>query len=283
MTTELTLTQDLNLSQIGATFAKSGYFKDASDATKAIVKIMAGQELGIPPVASMQGIHIIQGAPSMGAGLMAAQVKRSGKYNYRIRELTDDKATIEFFEGKESVGTSIFTAADAKKAGTQNMSKYARNMLFARAMSNGVRWYCPDIFAGPVYTPEELGTPVNGDGEPLVVQAEVETVEAPAEVQPEPPERPLGDNGGRPIEPPADKPKLTALQIRFFKRCGELKQEIGPPMYYRCLKEFDFAHCNDVEPDDSDTMRAVIESLESEAAVASDVESAELANAIDPQ
>jgi hypothetical protein len=29
-------------------------------------------------------------------------------------------------------------------------------MLFARAISNGVKWYTPDVFAGPVYVPEEM-------------------------------------------------------------------------------------------------------------------------------
>jgi hypothetical protein len=29
-------------------------------------------------------------------------------------------------------------------------------MLFARAISNGVKWFCPDVFAGPVYVPEEM-------------------------------------------------------------------------------------------------------------------------------
>jgi hypothetical protein len=29
-------------------------------------------------------------------------------------------------------------------------------MLFARAISNGVKWYCPDVFCGPVYVPEEM-------------------------------------------------------------------------------------------------------------------------------
>jgi hypothetical protein len=40
-------------------------------------------------------------------------------------------------------------------------------MLFARAMSNGARWHCPDIFGGPIYTPEELGVEVDGEGEPV--------------------------------------------------------------------------------------------------------------------
>ena len=42
---------------------------------------------------------------------------------------------------------------------------FARNMLFARAMSNGARWFTPDVFGGPVYTPDELGAEVNEQGE----------------------------------------------------------------------------------------------------------------------
>jgi hypothetical protein len=30
-------------------------------------------------------------------------------------------------------------------------------MLYARALSNGAKWYCPDVFGGPIYTPDELG------------------------------------------------------------------------------------------------------------------------------
>ena len=57
--------------------------------------------------------------------------------------------------GKVFAESGMF--ADAKAAQTKNMDKYPQNMLFARAMSNGVKWYTPDIFAGPVYTPEEMG------------------------------------------------------------------------------------------------------------------------------
>ncbi len=54
--------------QIGKVFAESGMFVDAKAAAQAIVKIQAGQEIGIPPFAAMSGIHIIQGKPTMGAG-----------------------------------------------------------------------------------------------------------------------------------------------------------------------------------------------------------------------
>ena len=141
---------------IGKAFAESGMFPDVKTAAQAVVKISAGQEIGIPPFAAMSGIHIIQGKPTIGAGVMASCVKGSGKYDYRVAESTEQVCSIDFFQGKEKIGNSTFTIADAKKAGTKNLDKFPKNMLFARAMSNGVKWFTPDVFAGPVYTPEEF-------------------------------------------------------------------------------------------------------------------------------
>jgi hypothetical protein len=141
---------------IGKAFAESGMFPDIKSAAQAIVKIQAGAELGIAPFAAMSGIHIISGKPTIGAGVMAAMVKASGKYDYRIVEQTEKKCSIDYYQGSEMIGNSTFTIEDAKKAGTKNTDKFPRNMLFARAMSNGVKWYTPDVFAGPVYVPEEM-------------------------------------------------------------------------------------------------------------------------------
>lgn len=162
-----------DLGRLANMLANSGYFKDASDAAQCGVKILAGLEMGFGAFASMSGVHIIQGRPAIGANLMAAKVKASGKYDFRVRRLDDDAAEIEFFQGSESLGVSAFTREDAKRAGTQNMSKFPRNMLFARAMSNGVKFHCPDVFLGAtVYTPEELGASVNEDGDIIDVPAQ---------------------------------------------------------------------------------------------------------------
>lgn len=141
---------------IGETFYKSGMFADIKSAQQAVVKIMAGAEMGISPFAAMAGIHIIQGKPTIGAGLMAARVKGFGKYDYKVIEHNEKVCSIEYFQGKESIGVSTFTLDDAKKAGTKNLDKFPKNMLFARAMSNGVKWYTPDIYEAPVYVPEEM-------------------------------------------------------------------------------------------------------------------------------
>ena len=51
---------------------------------------------------------------------MAAKVKGGSKYDYRVREMTDQVCSIEYFEAGESLGVSTFSLEDAKKAGTQS-------------------------------------------------------------------------------------------------------------------------------------------------------------------
>jgi hypothetical protein len=160
--------------QLGDVLAKSGFFEDSRQAAQAVVKVLAGREIGIGPIASMTGIHIIKGKPAIGANLIASAIKRSGRYNYRITKHDNTICEITFFERLgdkwDQVGVSTFTIEDARKAGTQNLDKFSRNMLFARAISNGARWYTPDIFGGaPVYTPEEMGAVVDGDGDVIDV------------------------------------------------------------------------------------------------------------------
>lgn len=147
------LTESINM---GKVFFESGLFMDLKSAAQAVVKIQAGAELGIPAFASLSGIHIIQGKPTIGAGIIASKVKSSGKYDYKVIQQDDKACSIDFYQGKEKIGNSTFTIQDAQKAGTKNLDKFPKNMLFARAISNGVKWFTPDIFAGPVYTPEEM-------------------------------------------------------------------------------------------------------------------------------
>lgn len=171
--------------RLGEVLAASGYFQDARQAAQAAVKVMAGAELGFGPVASMTGIYIVQGRVTLGANLIAALIRKSGRYGYRITEHTDQVCEIAFTENGEQIGTSRFTMADAERAGLVKAGpwkQHPKNMLFARAVSNGARWHCPDIFAGPVYTPDEMGAAVNGEGEFIA-----EAAPAPAPVRDEPP------------------------------------------------------------------------------------------------
>ena len=95
----------------------SKFFPDSKDAAQAIVKILAGRELGFGAFASMAGVAVIQGKPVVGANLTAAAIKQTGKYNYRVTQHTDQICEIEFFEQGQSVGKSSFSMEDAKAAG----------------------------------------------------------------------------------------------------------------------------------------------------------------------
>jgi hypothetical protein len=174
--------------------AKSGFFTDSRDAAQALVKILAGMEMGFGAFSSMSGVFIISGKPSIGAGLMAAAVKRSGKYDYRIIVLDDKVCELAFFEKGKETGRSRFDIDDAKKAGTKNLDKFPRNMLFARAISNGVKWYAPDIFNAPIYTPEELGADTDEEGNVI----DLKEYATPA---PEPPQPPAPKPDAAPVAP----------------------------------------------------------------------------------
>ena len=71
--------------RLGQTLAQSGYFSDAKQAAQAVVKVLAGRELGFGPVASMTGVYIVKSRVTLSANLIAAAVKRTGVYNYRIK------------------------------------------------------------------------------------------------------------------------------------------------------------------------------------------------------
>ncbi len=179
------------LIKVARLFAESGYFPDAKSIAQAFVKIQTGRELDIPPMAAMTGIAIISGKPVVGANIIASKIKTSG-YNYRVIRLDNNGCEIEFFDrtGKP-IGRSKFDQADAASAGLlnkENWKKWPRNMYFARAISNGQRWYCPDATSGGVvYTPDEMGAQVDENGEIIAIE-QVDTFPPKPEPQIEPQE-----------------------------------------------------------------------------------------------
>lgn len=156
------LAEPMRLSEV---FMQSGMFKDVASKSQACVKILAGRELGLAPLESMTNIYIVNGKVALQSKIIASLIKKSGRYDYTIEKLDDTECTIAFFaidkDGKKTeLGKSSFTSKDAAKAGLINKDcykNYPRNMLFARALSNGARWYTSDVFCG--YTAEEIESP----------------------------------------------------------------------------------------------------------------------------
>ena len=162
--------------EVSKQIAKSRFFEDAKEEAQAVVKVLAGQEIGIGPIAAMTGIHVIKNKVAIGANLMASQVKASGKYDFEVKEFTDKLCRLRFYKGDKFIGESKFDMEDAAQAellGNAMWKKYPRNMLFARAISNGVRWYCADVLTGiTAYTPEELGDSTVAADDPTIIEGE---------------------------------------------------------------------------------------------------------------
>lgn len=160
--------QHMDLQTISRVFVQSGFFQDTKDAAQALVKVLAGAELGFGPIASMQGVYIVKGKVTLAANLIAAQIQRSKRFRYRVARLDNERCELVFFELGEEIGRSSFTLEDARAAnllGNATYKQFPRNMLFARALTNGARWFCPEVFNGPIYTPDELGAEVDEDGQ----------------------------------------------------------------------------------------------------------------------
>ena len=247
--------QEYNRASLLATdFGTSGLFPNIRNKAQAMVMITIGREIGVSAIAAMTGIHLISGKPVIGANLMAERIKATGKYDYDVLELTDQVCRLQFFrlEGtkKSKVGVSEFTLEDAKKAQllgkpNSNWAKYPKNMLFARALSNGQRWYCPDVFNGTlVYTPDEMGAVVNDSGE-LDPKANKAVIEATATVKEAPKYDTLSEGAIasiRSIISTAPNPDASAVWIAQqigsqVKESYSLLEEV-PAKYEKAAKAF---------------------------------------------
>ena len=143
---------------VGEVFAKSGMFPDVKSQAQAVVKILAGKELGLSPFESMASVYVVNGKLALTSKAMSGLIKRSKEYDYVIKKLDDTECTVDIVSAGELVGSTTFTYKDAAKAGLvnkDNWKNYPKNMLFARAISNAARFYCPEVISG-YYTTEEL-------------------------------------------------------------------------------------------------------------------------------
>lgn len=187
---------------------QSGVYGDLEKAGQAFAKLLVGQTLGMTPAQAMAGVQFVKGNVQMHYRALGAFVRENG-YDFKLpqglADVTDEGlvvaadaehpaqpnpnnkwAVIDFYgprdeDGeREFLGRSTFTAHDADVAGVNkpsqrgepsNYFKYPRNMHVARAMSNGIGWFCPEVMRGiPVYVPGEVPEPValleEGSSEP---------------------------------------------------------------------------------------------------------------------
>lgn len=225
-------------------FLKSGMFPDSKSMSQAIVRIMAGKELGLPPFAAMRGIEIIQGKPVLSAGVTGSLIKRSGRYDYRVRNWTTKGCTVDFHLVKsdsklDKIGEATFDEADARAAGLlgkENWRKYPKDMYFARALTSGARKFCGDAFGGvTVYDENEVD--------------EIKKVEASGEDKPTLPEGAAADQP-EPTDDEVDlenkekvaKELLEKLDLKPGDRMRALKEATGKAVMPKNRRDWGLLH-----------------------------------------
>lgn len=180
----------------------TGWYKDVQTVAQAAFKVMIGRELGVSTIESLQYVHVIpprgdSGSPKIQLGypILAALVEKSGRYRYEVEEKTPERCAVAFYRNggfnndERKLGVSSFTMEQARNAGLVRdrspWTSYPETMLFARALTHGVKTYCPSVLSGtdvdveqpyfegvarlagdPVDPPAEVTGPPEGFGNP---------------------------------------------------------------------------------------------------------------------
>jgi len=149
-----------------ATYAEaSGLFNAGQKLTKsqAMMRLLRGQEIGLPPTVALGGIWFSRGKMVLDAALTGTLLRQAG-YQLRAVVVTDEEVRLELLREDSVVGTAAFVLADAQRAGLVKpggaWTAYPQDMLWARCVTRLARRYAPEVFGGAVYGPGEI---VDGD------------------------------------------------------------------------------------------------------------------------
>ncbi len=139
---------------------KSGFLpKSIRTPEQAIAIMQTGKELGLGPMQSLRGIHVIDGKPAMSADLIAGlALARVPGSTLRVAESTNTICRVEAARAGQELTPFSFSMDDARNAGLTGKDvwrKYPRAMLRARCLTEACRAVFPDVVMG-LYSPEEL-------------------------------------------------------------------------------------------------------------------------------
>lgn len=123
---------------------------------QALALMLIAQAEGLHPAIAARDYHIIKGKPSLKADAMLARFQRAGGKVEWI-EYSKERVAAKFSHPQSGEVEISWTLEDAKRANltTEMWSKYPRQMLKSRVISEGVRTCYPDCTAG-VYSEEEV-------------------------------------------------------------------------------------------------------------------------------
>jgi len=161
------------MKELGRMAVQSGFLPTTiKTPEQAIVIMLKGRELGIPPMQAFSQIAVVNGKPTMSSELMLAMIyQRVPGANVDFIHTDAQKCIIEACRPKGKPARFEFNMDDAKKAGLASKGpwiSYPTAMLRARCISAMARAIFPDALAGVSYTAEELGQEPEGKTEVIV-------------------------------------------------------------------------------------------------------------------
>lgn len=132
------------------------HFKSEGEVAAAII---AGRELGLPPMLALRSLYVVKGKVGLDASLQLALCKRAGIKHAWIQDGSDRKrAVLRLERSGEAPYEQSFTVEEAEHMGLMSNPVWRTStpaMLRARCVSAGVRAYCPDVVSG-VYVQDEI-------------------------------------------------------------------------------------------------------------------------------
>ena len=122
-----------------------------------VAVVLAGRELGIPPMASIRSIKLVKGNVTLDASMQLALMVRAGCKVKWLKDGSDGEAILRLERPGQEPHESRYTLDMARKAGLtgDNWTKHPAAMLRARCVTAAGKAYVPDVLAG-VYLPDEL-------------------------------------------------------------------------------------------------------------------------------
>jgi len=124
-----------------------------------VAVILAGRELGIPPMSSLRSISLLKGKVIIAADQQLALMKARGARVRWVKDGTDGEAVLEVTRlGESEPQLSRYTWQMAERAGLTGQptwQKHPASMLRARAASAAGKAIMPDVLSG-CYVPGEL-------------------------------------------------------------------------------------------------------------------------------
>lgn len=145
------------IKEVAGLIAASGLApKDMDRAEKIVVAILFGKELGLPPMASLQNIAVINGRPCIWGDAMLGIVEGTGALEDIEETLSGEgesmTATCTVTRRGRRPHTQAFSMADAKRAGLAGKAgpwtQYPKRMLALRARAFALRNTFSDALKG---------------------------------------------------------------------------------------------------------------------------------------